>query len=68
MKQTASLHLKLPLKSAFFSVSFNGWKVKSLSALNFFISEYLEKILRWKEMKLAFAVKVQIENFCFFLT
>ena len=39
----------------------------SLLILNLFISEYLDKVLPWKEMKLAFLVKLQTENlfFCF---
>ena len=34
----------------------------SLLVLNLFISEYLDKILPWKEMKLIFSVKLQTEQ------
>ena len=37
------------------------WKVESLLVLNLFISEYLDKILPWKEMKLTFSVKLLTE-------
>ena len=61
MKQTASLYLKLPFKPVFLVCFCYFWKVKSLLVLNIFISEYLDKILSWKEMKLAFSVKLQTE-------
>ena len=39
------------------------WKFKSLFLSNFFISEYLDKILPWKEKKLGFFVKPQTKYF-----
>ena len=33
--------------------------------LNLFIPEYLDKILPWKEMKIAFSVRLQTEFLCF---
>ena len=44
------------------------WKVKSLLVLNVFIREYLDKIIPWKEIKIAFSVKLQTECLCFCLT
>ena len=38
------------------------WKVKSLLILSLFISEYLDHIPPWKEIKEAFSVTVQTEN------
>ena len=43
------------------------WKDKPLLALKLFISEYLDQIPPWKEMKEAFSVKLQSENLCFCL-
>ena len=40
-------------------------KVKSLLVLNLFISEYLDKIPPWKEMKLIFSVDSR-QNTCTF--
>ena len=65
VKETASLYLKLPVKPAFFSVFLLFWIDKSLLVLNLFISEYLDKIPPWKEMKEVFSVKIQTENCCF---
>ena len=64
MKQTVSLYLRLPFKPVLL-VCF--CKVKSLLVLNIFMSEYLDKILSWKEIKLALSVKLQTEYLCFCL-
>ena len=67
MKQTTSWYLKLPLKPAFLVYFWYLSKVKFLLILNLFISEYLNKILQWKDMKKAFSVTHETENFCFCL-
>ena len=59
VKQTGVLYLKLPLKLAtktknMFFIIFG--KIRLL-ILNLFISEYLDQIPTWKEMKDAFSVK-----------
>ena len=64
VKETASLYLKLLLKPAFYmnkSIVIFG----NFSLLSFLISEYSDKILPLKEIKLAFLVKFQTENLCF---
>ena len=43
------------------------WKHKPLLVLTLFISEYLDQIPPWKEMKETFSVKLQSENLCFCL-
>ena len=43
------------------------WKDEPLLLLNFFISEYLDQIPLWKEMKEALSVKPQTEYRCFCL-
>ena len=48
------------MKPAFFQVFFCFFG--NLDLLNVFISDYLDKILPWKEMKLAFSVKFQTEK------
>ena len=46
VKQTTSIFMKLPLKPAFFSML-----LLFLDVLNLFISEYLDQIPPWKEIK-----------------
>ena len=65
VKQTASLYLKLSLKPAFFKSNKNIVIFGKLSLLFSFISQYLDKILLWKEMKLAFSARFQAKNLCF---
>ena len=66
VKQAAFLYLKMPLKPAFFKCVFIV--CRNLSLLNLFISEYLDKILPWKEMKLEFSGNIQdFKNLCFCL-
>ena len=67
MKQTAFLYLKLLFKPVFLVCFCYFWKANSFLVLNLFISEYLGKIFPWKETKLAFPVKFQIEYLCFCL-
>ena len=60
MKQVASLYLKFPLKSTFFSVCvfcfFCFWKDRlPFFKLNYF--EYLEQTPPWEKMKGEFSVK-----------
>ena len=40
------------------------WKDKPLLILDLFISEYLDQIASWKEIKEAFSGKLEIENLC----
>ena len=44
-----------------------SWKDKPLLVFDLFISEYLDQIPPWEEMKEAFSVKLQTENCCFCL-
>ena len=61
MKQTGLFYLKLSLKPAFFSV-FLLFLERSFLILNLLISEYLDQIPPWKEMKEALSVTLHTEN------
>ena len=66
MKQTASLYWSF-LWNLHFMCFCNFWKDNSLLIVNLYISEYLDQIRPWKEVKEAFSVKIQTENLCFCL-
>ena len=61
MLQLSFLYLKMPLKSAFL-IFFFFWNDNSLLILKLFISEYLDLIPPWKEIKEAFSVNFHTEN------
>ena len=65
VKERISLYLKLPLNLNFICDSFYFWKNNYFLILNKFISEYLDQIPPWKEMKEVFSIKLQTENLCF---
>ena len=55
------------MKPAFLAGFCYFWKDKSFLILDLFISEYLDQILPWKELRETFSEKLQTGNLCFFI-
>ena len=71
LKQTATLYLQLPLRLLVYFVSFGKISLCLFLCLLVFayllISEYLDEIRQWKEVKEAFSVNLQTWNLWFWL-